>query len=715
MGLVRRNQRLYAWFVVFLVTILPNFGLATEVNNGHGAAHCIRLLKHKTAFNVSEDPAAFASRLKQVAPAEVAKRFEGNSIHTLTGMTRNSLGHLIPVFEGTQFQSLRDNLPEGLFGGTGWNSNRKTIILSLASDSFDNFKPHLDTLAHSLPKSLQELLQNQSLVTQKSYDARSEYQILMQVAPSNEGRPTGGRSGILLHREMPIVIRDQTTGHEYLIELKGAGSVMGGYQKDQIEGTGFGQRGGEWGIIGGAYEIAVEREHLMTNHFAFNILGRPQDAVLSLGYVAFEKIGKQALTLRLTPGNLRATYLFNNESLSSEVVARYAKQMSSLIFKALLAGKVPMTHPENFVGSKSDPILHMTDFSDMLPYRRFPVNWGFNWRELRETIYASLHSITQVPGFREARNLSDVKEGLLDGLVGSPLDKTEIRKLINGQQNMEQLITVVYNQILIYTRAESESLYGRVPQWAFKLGDQLQKVMYRTREQIEAQVLSLPQFDKVFKLHESITELNSYPQSKNADSFQYFIGLIKQGILLRLTYSALESRTLTASDTLDLKALTRFFELQFKESENFLWSRVEDRLGKNKYALDIKEALSMSPAQAAKLANRHISQYSGLRSAPYEGSVSELQSSVTRQLENEILELSEIARISPQAQSAAEELQAHLAYIKNLSVFDFAERFLQKEGELYRFMIVPYYQIQKYRDSPQFQIVNVRSVINSIN
>ncbi len=632
---------------------------------------------------------AFASNLKILSRDEIKARIWNHSIAELVGFSRDANGILQPQFTSQAFKSIRENLPEGIMGGTGWYPQRETRIIGLEPTSFQNHEAHINELASALPSELRSLFQHQSLVT-SSYSS-SDYSLLMIAAPETGG----GQTGLLLHNSLPIIIKDDKSGQEFVIEMKGAGAINGGYHKDKVESVGGGAvRGGDWTIIGGLVENQGEREVSQTNQYAFGILKDPKNATLSMGHLAFTTpIGRQALILRLSPGNIRTSYVINYEKPSSQKTAKWVTAISRHLLRTQLAGYVALTHPENFIGSKSDDRVFMTDFADFLPAQRFPVRWGFSSRSFSNVSQVSLLAAKQVLGYSEVQNLKDIKTGYLEAFAEAGFALDGLRQEIEEAKSFNDLVTLIFEKVILKIQVEKELKFGRLPETLLSAQQFLNETYFPTRaETVNQAILSY------FRSHTSIVsanfgrcfnELHAYPKSARADSFSYHMTHLREGVLIPIVEKALATGRLKPHELYSAQ-LEIFFESYLVEqrakngSFDLVWSKVELSLGDNKYASDLMSALKTSAKEAAAIIRTAVS--------PYFPQASSLQKSAILALKDEIQYFEKISGLTKSAEESLAIAKARLIKLENMSPQDFASQYLSDVQNYLNLILLPYHR-----------------------
>ncbi len=632
---------------------------------------------------------AFAGNLKILSRDEIKARIGSHSITELVGFSRDANGILQPQFTSQAFKSIRENLPEGIMGGTGWYPQRETRILGLEPTSFQNHEAHINELASALPSELRSLFQHQSLVT--SYEYSSDYSLLMIAAPETGG----GQTGLLLHNSLPIIIRDDKSGQEFVVEIKGAGSINRGYRKDQAESIGSGGvRNGDWNIIGGLVETQGEREVSQTNQYAFGILKDPKNATLSMGHLSFTTpIGRQALILRLSPGNIRTSYVINYERPSSQKTAKWVTAISRHLLRTQLAGYVALTHPENFIGSKNDDRVFMTDFADFLPTQRFPVRWGNSSRSISNVSKVSLRSVKQILGFNEDLNLKDIKTGYLEAFEEAGFALDGFRQEIEESKNFDELVALIYERVILKVLVEKELKFGRLPEALLSAQQFLNEKYFPTRaETVNQAILSY------FRSNTSsvsanfgrcLNELHAYPKSARADSFSYHMTQLREGVLIPIIEKALASGRLKPHE-LYTGQLEIFFESYLEEqranrgSTDLVWAKVEHDLGNNKYAADLMSALKTSAKDAAAIVRAAVS--------PYFPQASSLQKSAILALKDEIQYFEKISGLTKSAQESLAIAKARMIKLENMSPQDFASQYLSDVQNYLNLILLPYHR-----------------------
>jgi hypothetical protein len=369
--------------------------------------------------------------LSEVPPAEIQERL-GDRTGKLFGMSRDSHGKLVPSFStGREFLSIRNLVDPTLFSlfGERWNARREMLEIGLTIEAVPGATLVEREDFSALPAPLKGIFRSGSiLLTNDGSHPRSEWSVVMATAPDLRTLPDprkpkgiplgnepqvwvlGGRTGFLCRNGVPVVLRDTVSQQEFLVELKGVGQASGGFAEDN-----------QFTIRGGQLLAQAVREDENISLLKSEPAYARGDTVRSAGYANFKtEFGMQAISFRLVPGNIRATFRESDGLTASpnatSVAAEKMGELWGLFFKR---GMVPMSHPENMIANADFSDYYMTDLADVLPLGRFPVAWGHERREAAESLYLSINAVRQLPNYQGARDFELYKKGLLSQLSHS--------------------------------------------------------------------------------------------------------------------------------------------------------------------------------------------------------------------------------------------------------------------------------------------------------
>ncbi len=244
----------------------------------------------------------------------------------------------------------------------------------------------------------------------------SDWSLLMSA-----GNNDSGRTGILLYRGRPLLMREHGSGYELLVETKGAGSPSGGKTMDER----YLFKGGLW-EADGERELEILRSlqaspgywepgGLRPGGLVSIPNGLPPQGQFNL------RPNPQAVLFRLVPGNLRLTFT-DNPAFPKKDMASIATQMGQQWGKLLGRGLVPLSHPENFIWDPGTQLLQNTDFSDVYHFSQFPLEEFGSPRSLAAGVMTTLDSRKELKEYALAPK--DFDRNFFQGLS---------RELLSGQ------------------------------------------------------------------------------------------------------------------------------------------------------------------------------------------------------------------------------------------------------------------------------------------
>lgn len=208
-----------------------------------------------------------------------------------------------------------------------------------------------------------------------------------------------GRTGILLqkygHTYLPFILRDRSTGKEFLIETKGSGHPEGAGGFDAKHG--FAIRGGLTSAEGDREFTRLEEERRANPDI------QQDDGVRLAGMVCFQSSlghGDRRYLIRLTPGTIRLSFRENPAlEIPADLDARASSAMGKMWASFLSRDLLPATHPENIVVGEGFTSFYMTDYADIFHLSELPRNLGGMVRDAHGVLLTSIQSITQLPSY----------------------------------------------------------------------------------------------------------------------------------------------------------------------------------------------------------------------------------------------------------------------------------------------------------------------------
>ncbi len=329
------------------------------------------------------------------------KHKDGVSMRYKIGIYREGDSIVMSGSDSSRFKSIRDfsyytfNMP------CGWNPDRKMAEIPLYYDDQDITDIMTSEDFALIPDSLKTLLDSGLLRT--SGKNRSDYSVLMSVTeePSEILHPPEGRTGVLLYKGDPIIVK--VLGKEFVIEIKGVGAPDGNNSCEiPMRRRGyFGVSKSRYGSITKDQALREFRNLEIQRNNTKNFCSG--DSVRAIALFAYKDkyqfSGKGSdecgYLLRLTPGNIRASYACNSgfphisrrEDLIAESLGKEYADLAGLE-DVLLHSTI---HPENILFTGSGFVL--TDFADSRKLEELSDPYGF--------LSSVLCKIREVPGFDE--------------------------------------------------------------------------------------------------------------------------------------------------------------------------------------------------------------------------------------------------------------------------------------------------------------------------
>ena len=375
--------------------------------------------------------------LEEVSVSELEKRFPDFRQKTngnLLAFARNASG---------RFHAILGEVPDYLsnrvgLGDLSWNPRREARIIPLSVKSgATTISREID----GLPTPLRTLLKSGKYL-ETSSKTESDWSLLMSA-----GNQDSGRTGILLYKGRPLLLRERASGQELLVETKGAGSPSGGKTMDE-----------RYLFKGGLWEADGERElEILRNLEASPDYWEP-GGLRPGGLVTIPnglppqgkynlRPNPQAILFRLVPGSLRLTFT-GNPSFPKKELTSVATQMGQQWGKLLKRGLVPLSHPENLIWDPGTHHLQNTDFSDVYHFTQFPLEEFGSPRSLADGVITTLDSRKEVNEYGIAPN--DFDRHFFQGLSLELRSKPEPFK--NSKEVYDYLIRNRYGLRLFQER-----------------------------------------------------------------------------------------------------------------------------------------------------------------------------------------------------------------------------------------------------------------------
>ena len=404
---------------------------------------------------------AMTSRI--VNPIEIQQRFDKKRTperRILMGFMRDSKEQIQPIFSNlAAFQSTREIEAAIFIFWTGWNPQReiRNIPLDLLGKnkgvSVIAINKTVDWQA--LPDDLRALFEKGTILVTSSTGRGSGYSVLMAVTPQNGRDKSEGRSGVLLKDGLPIVI--EINGKEFLLEIKGVGNAEGGFDAD-------------YRFLRGGAQVSETEKELGSLEMKRKV-GRAfneGDAVRAVAELNFTIDGRQqGYLIRLSPGSVRATY---NDNVALQLgknkadrVSKVAQDMGRQMGEYYSEGFVATSHPENLVVVDEGRSFIFTDYSDILPIHIFPTELEGRDYDLYGVIRASLHTVTEIPGYKKYGGFESFLKGLADGLLeAGKITATDKIELI-GLSNFDQIRDFLWKKFMAADYYKEVKAHGKTP------------------------------------------------------------------------------------------------------------------------------------------------------------------------------------------------------------------------------------------------------------
>jgi hypothetical protein len=408
-------------------------------------------------LEIDRDVAMAAENVRIIPWNEIRKRIETaqkavSNRNILVGFMRTEEGIIQPYFsDSPEFRSIRESRG-GFFGSiammTGWNPLRRVQIVPLSVKRTSFSEPKVDRTENwqFLPREIRDIFEqsNYLVTTQKQ---EGPYSIFMYMTPTDE-KSRKGRSGILLKDGLPVVL--EINGKEFLIELKGSGLVDGGYETTN------------GALAGGVTEEFSKREILNLDSRKDSVNYREGETSRGAAHVLIHP--SQGYVVRLTPGSFRLSYSQNI------ALPRVESQKASFIvgreITALLAeGRVPFTHPENFILINNGENLSITDYSDILRISDLPGNVEDQFFSPLDAIVHALGTIEEISGYKEDQDscFDSFLKGVVEGcgkVMSLSLD--QIQDILNVK-DFRSLADILWRQFLFRQYFELRKERGWIP------------------------------------------------------------------------------------------------------------------------------------------------------------------------------------------------------------------------------------------------------------
>jgi hypothetical protein len=336
----------------------------------------------------------------------------------IIAVTRDSEGRVYSIeSETNRFQSERQiDFGDMPVFGDAWLPDRvmQTVPLYVSPERVSRRRLSRDYV--HLPSELTDLLSEGILRT--SGTNPTDYSVLMSVTERHGNHPLEGRTGVLLYKGKPVVVR--IDGKEFLVEIKGVGCPDGDNSRiEQIHRSDYFGSGDE--EYGGFDEKEGKREfrnlEIQRMRKTRTFLAGEAVRAAAVIYYETEKTNllnetntiRQAYLIRLTPSNIRSSFNSNpsfpkipdREILLTTSVGQQYAELAKLE-EVLLHSTI---HPENIVWTGSSYVL--TDFADCRRLRDI--------RDPHDFLRQVLEKIEEVPGITE-RGKTNFYSTLVNGL-----------------------------------------------------------------------------------------------------------------------------------------------------------------------------------------------------------------------------------------------------------------------------------------------------------
>lgn len=403
----------------------------------------------KDVFNIEN--------MEEVSKEELLNRFHLRGGQEFFTFERDSIGNIQMTTARGEYDSEGRSIAKPKFSSlrrlgpqnsNAWNSEREMKMIFLYEHKVPGLRLKKTSEWKLLPKDLIQVFESgQILTTEPNGKHDIKYAVLMAVADiqgavslSGGYRETRleGRTGLLFqyvdYRFVPVVVRNPTTGIESLVELKGVGPP---------DRKGYDQKGGYEFRGGVTVEEALREFREIQSNSDIEKNGVRTPGVITFFNEKFKK--QQGYTLRLVPGNARVSYRINDSLVKYyELDERVASFMGTRWAAYYSRGLIPATHPENIIVTENGRTFYMTDFSDILNAKDFPMNLEGRVRTLRDTFGASMQAVTQLPTYNQNVHFVLFKNAFaseLQNLISVP-DANRIA--IKGAASMKELEDVVF-------------------------------------------------------------------------------------------------------------------------------------------------------------------------------------------------------------------------------------------------------------------------------
>ncbi len=362
-----------------------------------------------------------------------------------------------------KFKSIR-KLHEDLAGN--WNSEREMHLIPLyVNDGVENLKT--TSAWAGFPEDLQKLFESGKYLSTANINTNEDqvwyakYAVLMAAAPDSGGvsldgvynpSTTNGRTGVLMqkigYKFVPVLIHDEKTNQDLLVEIKGVGAPDRKFENSSQHPD-----------RGGLSPQFAENEFQNLENVAPKIDQRGAKALATFSFKNSKRNQRvQAMLLRLAPSNQRVSFredpnFLRNATTNTpvdeqELDRRVAHFLGAVIAKLFANGTVLASHPENILVNAELNEFFLTDHSDMFSVDEFPKNLEGRTLTLDSMIYLSLKIVTELPTYNDKIHFAIFREAFAAQLSTFGLSPEILAKL-SMTQSIRELSKLV-NELKIY-------------------------------------------------------------------------------------------------------------------------------------------------------------------------------------------------------------------------------------------------------------------------